>query len=316
MLGVLLGAAIALSPGAQAQGPQEPLCRVQRVHRSTIVEDYQAIRRAYGFRADEPYVRRLIRRGIYTRDVPRFPVTRREKRYVEIRDRLDLGPRAYRYMSRRPDIDGGTSIEDAWPRDPYILVRVTRDRAKHARAIRRLALQPRHVRTKLVELSERDLDRLRDRIDTKAAARDGIHVSGSSYDTDTATVELEVITERTDAAAYFRERYGPRIRVRVIATTLYSPACSNLWDYVAGPEPAQLTIGWEAGGGGRFDHVEVAEYPDRVVIGVVVQAPNGPRTAESRRADHVLTLAAPLGDRAVIDATTGKRVPRRSRELR
>jgi hypothetical protein len=35
-----------------------------------------------------------MKRGVYTRDLERFPVTRRERRYVELRGRLDLGRRA------------------------------------------------------------------------------------------------------------------------------------------------------------------------------------------------------------------------------
>lgn len=311
MLGTFIATLLALSPTAQAQEPQ---CRVQRVHRSTIVEDYQAIRRAYGFRSDEPYVRRLMRRGLFMRDVQRFPVTPREKRYVEIRDRLELGPRAERYLRRRPSLDGGISIEDAWPRDPYILVRLTRDRARHTRALRRIASQPRNLRTKRVALSERALGRLQDRIDWEAAQRDGLYVVSSSPNIDTTTVEVEVVTKRTDAAEYFRARYGARVRARVIATELYSRGCTSLFDYRAGPEPAQLTIGWEAGGGAEFDHVQVAEFDDRVVLGVVVRAPNGPRTADSRREEAVVTLSRPLGDRKVIDATTGRRVPLRVRE--
>ena len=45
-----------------------------------------------------------------------------------------------------------------------------------------------------------------------------------------------------------------------------------------------------------------------MVIGVVAQAPDGYRTADSRRAEQTLTLSRPLGDRKVIDATTGKAV--------
>jgi hypothetical protein len=123
-----------------------------------------------------------------------------------------------------------------------------------------------------------------------------------------------VITERTDAAEYFRARHGPRVRAQVIATELYSRRCTSIFDHRAGPDPAQLTIGWQAGGGAEFDHVQVAEFDDRVVLGVVVQSPNGPRTADSRRKEAVVTLSRPLGDRAVIDATTGKRVPLRVRE--
>src|SRR5215207_10614155 len=124
---MLLGAAIALSPGAHAA--QEPMCRVVPEPRLTRMQAYQRIRRRYGFRAGPAHIRSLIRRGLVFRvDVERFPMTRRERRYVLLRDRLELGPRADRYLRRRPDIDGGISIEDAWPRDPYILVRVTRDR--------------------------------------------------------------------------------------------------------------------------------------------------------------------------------------------
>ena len=307
MLGALLGAVIALSPAAQ-----EPRCRpLPEPPRPTLIARYQQIREARGFRHDRAYVRRLMRRGIYSRGFDRFPVTRREKRYLEIRDRLELGPRAERYLRRRPSLDGGISIEDAWPRDPYMLVRVTRDRAEHARAIRRLALQPRRVRTKLVALSERALGRLQDRIDWEAAERDGIFIATTSSNIDATTVDVEVITKRADAAEYFRSRYGPHVRATVIATELYHPACTSIYDYRTGPDPAQLTIGWEAGGGAEFDHVQVVESEESVVLGVVARVPNGPRTAELRREEATVTLSRPLGDRAVVDATTGKRVPRR-----
>ena len=93
MLGALLGAAIALSPGAQAA--QEPFCRPQPERRETRMEAYQRIRGRYGFRTDRAYIRRLIRRGVRTGGIEEnFPVTRREKRYVLLRDRLEISPAA------------------------------------------------------------------------------------------------------------------------------------------------------------------------------------------------------------------------------
>ncbi len=50
---------IALSPGAQAA--QEPFCRPPA--RETRMQVYQRIRGEFGFRADEAYIRSLIRRG-------------------------------------------------------------------------------------------------------------------------------------------------------------------------------------------------------------------------------------------------------------
>jgi hypothetical protein len=220
VLGALLGAAIALSPGAQAA--QEPFCRP--APRETRMQAYQRIRGRHGFRTDEPYIRSLIRRSlVFTVDVERFPMTRRERRYVQLRDRLHLGRRATRYLLRRPELDGGTSIEDGWPGDPYILVRLTRDRAKHQRALRRLARFPRQLQTKRVPLSERDLTRIQDRIDFKAAERDGFDVVSTAPDIDRSAVTIELITARTDHLAYFRERYGRHVVTEVVATERYSP---------------------------------------------------------------------------------------------
>ena len=92
-------------------------------------------RRTFGFRSDRPYVRLLVRRGRFEYD-GWIPVTRRERRYLRLRERLTLGARAYRWLDRRPHVSGGESIEDGWPGEPYMLVRLTRDRAKHTRALR------------------------------------------------------------------------------------------------------------------------------------------------------------------------------------
>jgi hypothetical protein len=121
-----------------AGGGQEPerFCPQPLPPEPTRIESYMEQRRAFGFRSDKAHVRKLIRRGNWKYGVP---VTPREHRYLRLRDRLRLGARAERYLERRPHLSGGTSIEDDWPRGPYILVRLTRDRAKHTRALRRLA---------------------------------------------------------------------------------------------------------------------------------------------------------------------------------
>ena len=78
----------------------------------------------------------LVRRGRFAYD-GWIPVTRRARRYLRLRERLTLGTRAGRYLDRRPWLDGGTSIEDGWPGEPYMLVRDTRQRSKHTRALKR-----------------------------------------------------------------------------------------------------------------------------------------------------------------------------------
>lgn len=269
-----------------------------------------AARAQFGFRADKAYVRMLIRKDMWESDVGWIPVTPREDAYLRLRDRLRLGARAYRYLRRHRDLSGGISIEDDWPRGPYMLVRLTRDRKRHTIALRRLARFPDNLRTTSVALSYRQLRRLQDRISFEAHTADGFHVVGTATDVHRNEVWIELITARTDHRAYFAERYGPHVRTKVIARTLTSPGCGDLFGWLPGDDPAQIVLVFEAGGGTVADHAEVVEHADRVEIGLVVQAPNGPVTSESRPERFTVTLAAPLGDRRIIDVQTGKRLRR------
>jgi hypothetical protein len=99
------------------------------------LESWAAARAELGYRADIPYVRKLVERGVWEYDVGDIPVTPAENRYLRLRDRLELGPRAERYLRAHRDIDGGLSVEDDWPREPYLLLHLKRDVAKHLAAI-------------------------------------------------------------------------------------------------------------------------------------------------------------------------------------
>jgi hypothetical protein len=300
---------------ALAGAGQEPerLCPMPAPPRMSRIERYMEIRRGFGFRSDEPYVRRLIRRGVWEHDVGYIPVTPRENRYLRLRDRLQLGSAASRYLRRRADLSGGVSIEDGWPKGPYLLVRLTRDRVRHTRMLKRLARFPRNLRTTKVDLSERQLSRIQDRIDFDAHSADGFHVSSTGVDIDLGKVAIELITRRTDHLEYFRARHGPHVVTSVIATEPTSPDCRRIFRYRLAPDGLSLRIAYEAGGGATFDRVELVESDARVEIGVVVQQPNGAVRADSRIAEHTVTLSRPLGTRRVVDATTGRTVPEAER---
>ena len=47
---------------------------------------------------------------------------------------------------------------------------------------------------------------------------------------------------------------------------------------------------------------------ESVTVGVVVQRSTARRPQILRREDHVIELSRPLGDRKVVDATTGKAI--------
>ena len=306
MVGSALFASLALFGGGQEV---ERFCPQPLPPRKSRIERYQEDRRGFGFRSDKAYVRMLVRRGTWAYD-GYMPATPREQRYLRLRDRLRLGVRASRYLERRPNLAGGVSIEDGWPRGPYMLVRLTRDRARHARALRRRARFPRNLRTVRVPVSERALRRIQDRIDFDAHATDGFDVKTTTVDIYSSKVQVGLITKRTDHRAYFRARYGRHVRTFVIATAQTSPECAEIVGYDVSADGLTLTVRYASGGGATFDRAELVEHDDRVEIGIVEQGPNGPRTADYREGTATVTLSRPLGARRVVDATTGKRVRR------
>jgi hypothetical protein len=304
MLASAVIASLALLGGTQEA---ERFCPQPIRPEPTRIERYMAARRTFGFRSDRAYVRMLVRRGRFEYD-GWIPVTRRERRYLRLRERLRLGALAYRYLGRRPHLDGGTSIEDGWPGEPYMLVRLTRDRAKHTRALRRRARFPDNLRTMRVQKSYRALRRIQDLIDFDAHEADGFHLSSTGVDIDANKVDIALITKRADHAEYFRARYGRHVRTFVIATELTLPECAPLVGYEVAADGVTLTVRYATGGGATFDRYELVEHDDRVEIGIVEQGPNGFRTDDYVEQEATIILSRPLGARRVIDATTGRRV--------
>lgn len=296
---------------AQADGAAERFC-VKQVppEKPRRIDGYIRDRKLFGFRADEAYVRRLVRKGMWDSDVGWIPVTPREAAYLRLRDRLELGATARRYLRAHEDLDGGLSVEDDWPRGPYLLQRLTRDRAHHARALRRLARFPGNLRTSKVELSYRQLRRLQRRIDFDAHVVDGFHISSTSPDIRRNVVKIGLITTRSDHREYFRARYGAHVRTHVIGTSLTTRECAEVLGWRPGATAKQLEIFWQAGGGGVFAATEVVELPDRVEVAIVADFPTGFRTADWRAEPTTISLATPLGDRPIVSTTTGTRVAR------
>jgi hypothetical protein len=102
---VLVVFAIAAAPASA----QQKLCTGQgKTAPPTAAEkeqadlEYYAQRRAeLGFRHDIAYIKELIARGVWEYDVGDIPGTPAENRYLRLRDKLNLGPRASRYPDPR-----------------------------------------------------------------------------------------------------------------------------------------------------------------------------------------------------------------------
>jgi hypothetical protein len=301
----LVAVLLCLAATAPARA-QQRLC-VQQASADTALRQVVSARRAYGFNADPAYIRTL--KQTYQSDEGPIPVTAAEAHYLRARDRLDPGAAGRRYLDSLGDVFAGYTLTDAWPHPAYLLMHFTRDPRGHLAKLQRVARFPRRLRADRVAHTTRALRRLQDRIDRddRALARAGFMLEGTNVDDDSNRVEVELVTARDDAAAYFRKRYGP-VKTVVIAREPTRLECNTAGSFTIAPDDMSLTIGWGTGGGAKTERIEVTEFPDRVEIGIVERVPVGARTLELIGAEGAAPLSQPLAGRSVIDASNGKRI--------
>jgi hypothetical protein len=289
---------------------QESVCRGQlspAAEEQARIEGYAAERARYGFRSDIQYARELIEAG-HLEIYPSFPVTPDERRYLWLRARLGIDPPVYQYLLRRRNVDGGMSVEDGWPGDPYILVRLTRDRAAHDANLLRLTRFPEHLRTARVRYSVAELDRIARRVQRDRREAAGFELGANLVpDLATNTVRVRLITARTDHAEYFAQRYGP-VTTEVIATEPTSLECAEAGRYRISSTGRGLVLRWQSRDVATFARVDVVELADRVEVGIVERVRNSAGNYEDRSDRTRVALRAPLGDRAVIDTASGRRI--------
>src|SRR3954453_14437522 len=121
--------AVAATPARAQTLPPQNLCVGQSIPKppptaaekeQADLENWARQRAEFGFRADIPYVKELVKKGGWEYGVGYIPVPPAENRYLKLRDELQLGPRAERYLRAHRDIDGGLSVEDNWPHEPHL----------------------------------------------------------------------------------------------------------------------------------------------------------------------------------------------------
>lgn len=159
--------------------------------------------------------------------------------------------------------------------------------------------------------SSPELSQLQRRIerDMRALDRVGIHVTVIDAVPSRDVVRVEVITRRRDVREYMAGRYGPKVRVKVVATHLYRRVRTRWDQYTPLRGGRRLRIWWLTNSAYPLVRVRAVEGRRRVVVTVIERAPNGPHTDAGLYKNHVVRLRAPLGSRAVIDGATGKRRP-------
>lgn len=302
MAGALCASAAAASSACVLQPVKTPF--QERV--ASAIET----RKLFGLPRGRAHVQALERsrraRARYVEGIP-FAMSLAEWRYFRQRERIESQSLTVGSVLRSmPGVSGGISIEDDWPRSPYVAVRVARRLTSRQRE--RIVRRADRVRIIRVRRSLRELISIQDAIDWDALAADGVHVVSTSWDIDRNRVRVEFHSPRPDAEQLLTERYGRAIHVvRLPATT---PLCVDPDGFRLAPDGVTLTLLFETSSPDTTVRPDVREQPDRVLVGVVEDVGHGLAFATVRR-EVTLTLATPLADREVRTITTRRPVPRR-----
>jgi hypothetical protein len=145
--------------------------------------------------------------------------------------------------------------------------------------------------------------------DQRALQKLGIWLEGTNVDTDRDVVQVDVITRERDVKQVMADRYGPKVRVQVMANRR-SRLIRTRWDSWA-PKPGgkRIRIWWMTNSAFGLEKVRVREGRRRVVITVIERAPNGYVTMAGEYRNHLVRLRKPVWGREVIDGATGKKRP-------
>jgi hypothetical protein len=265
-------------------------------------------RERYGFRSDRDYVQSLRAQGAFVRvEFSDLPGTPEEGRYLQRREQLTAGAGVTRYLRRHPEISGWWDVRDDWPRGAYVAVFLTDDSVKQRATIRRLAAYPKSTRVVRIRYSDRERDRVYRRISREYKLLDKAGFEYVQAETEIATdrIDVFVVTKRTDAARYFKRRYGPMVRVQALRETTFS-TCTRAQTYTIAPDGLSLTVSW-SDAPAKPERIEVTEFADHVAVGVVSRVSILPGFGDPG-GTAVARLSAPLGGRPVYDADDGRRL--------
>ena len=199
--------------------PGDPPCPEPPNREQTPLEQAIQQREEYGMNTDPAYVQTLLDAG--------QTYTPGEQRWLQNYQDIAYESKVDAYLQHWREDWGGNSVYAQYPDPPILVIRLLRRLPLHTKRLKALSQHPDQLRT-ITSTVQRDVFyELPYVIGDEARAnggfldgygRSGFYVNPDESDGDegTQTVDIDVITTRTDAAAYFTRRFGPLVRVTVI----------------------------------------------------------------------------------------------------
>jgi len=201
-----------------------------------------------------------------------------------------------------PDVYAGSW----WEREGELVLAFTRDAVLYGEALRRRTGASFSLRT--ARFTAAALDGVMTRIEADGDLLDaeGVLLLEAYVDVRTNRVRMELVTAApAETLAWLYERYGPALRADVLGPS----AVEEQLVHATGYRPAEGGIELRYARGGELVRVEVSEHDDAISAGIVESQTMGAHTADYREAWARAELSAPLGDRRVRDAVSGRWLP-------
>jgi hypothetical protein len=198
--------------------PGDPPCP-ERPPDKTPLEQAIAQRAEYDMNTDPAFVQPLVDAG--------ETFTAEEKAWIEQVQEIGYQSKVEDYVEHWREDWGGETVLAHYPDPPILVIYLLRRQALHTERLKALTDHPDQLRTVTGKIQRDYFYELPYIIGDEARAnggfldgygRAGFYVDPQETDGDpgTQTVDIDVITTRTDAAEYFQRRWGPIVRVTVI----------------------------------------------------------------------------------------------------
>ena len=169
-------------------------------------QSWASQRAQFGFRADLPYVKELVKRTRTSTPACRSRTTGRRSRTCSCTSSVDLITRRSVFITR-------------YPKPPLVVYRFTKHARRQLKAIRKRGEHPEAVRVAGAKVTLATLERVSKRVNealSQGRRLDGFYVASAGQDRATESVLLRVVTTRPDAQAHFMAKFGPHVRTEVI----------------------------------------------------------------------------------------------------
>lgn len=270
--------------------------------------------RAFRRQLEIPASRAVVVRALRSDDrqlvFGQYAMTPREAAFVRRRNRQGSSPvfeELNRYGLSRPGSFAGLRVGSDFPRGAAAVVSFSSGLARHRAALRDVDA-PFPVRIEKVRYSLRELSRVQRRIadDIKVLRRRGIAVSSIGAYNASNRVTVEYVSAREGVSRILRRRYGPTVIGDRVARKPTRLVCTEVTTADPSADGRSLALEYFTNSEYVFERVFIEESADRVRIGIVERAPNGGVTLAGAQREAEATLGAPLGDRELVHAVSGR----------